>query len=68
MCVGLFALFRPIGVAPYFQNGVLLILAVCLVQLVFLGTLGRLPRPAGSAMAGSYVMFLMVRKTEGSKI
>ena len=32
MCIGLFALFSPIGIVPYFQTGVFLILGACLVQ------------------------------------
>ena len=58
MCVGLFALFSPIGIVPYFQTGVFLILGACLVQLMFLGILGRLPRIIGAAMVGSYFVFL----------
>ena len=58
MCVGLFALFCPIGIVPYFQTGVFLILGACLVQLVFLGILGRLPRVMGALMVGAYFVFL----------
>lgn len=58
MCVGLFALFAPIGIVPYFQTGVFLILGASLVQLLFLGILGRLPRVVGALMVGSYFVFL----------
>ncbi|MCP3951921.1 MAG: sodium:calcium symporter [Desulfobacterales bacterium] len=58
MCIGLFALFSPIGIVPYFQTGVFLILGACLVQLVFLGILGRLPRVVGALLVGSYFVFL----------
>ena len=58
MCIGLFALFSPIGIVPYFQTGVFLILGACVVQLLFLGILGRLPRVIGAVMVGSYFVFL----------
>jgi cation:H+ antiporter len=58
MCLGLFALFSPIGIVPYFQTGVFLILGACGVQLLFLGILGRLPRVVGALMVGSYFVFL----------
>ena len=58
MCIGLFALFSPIGIVPYFQTGVFLILGACLVQLLFLGIIGRLPRMVGAVMVGSYFVFL----------
>jgi cation:H+ antiporter len=58
MCIGLFALFSPIGIVPYFQTGVFLILGACLVQLLFLGVLGRLPRGVGALMVGAYFVFL----------
>ncbi len=58
MCIGLFALFSPIGIVPYFQTGVFMILGACGVQLLFLGLLGRLPRFVGALMVGSYFVFL----------
>jgi cation:H+ antiporter len=58
MCIGLFALFRPIGIVPYFQTSIFLILGASLVQLLFLGILGRLPRVVGALMVGSYFVFL----------
>ena len=58
MCIGLFALFNPIGIVPYFQTGIFLILGASLVQVLFLGILGRLPRVVGALMVGSYFVFL----------
>ncbi len=58
MCIGLFALFSPIRIVPYFQTGVFLIIGAGLVQLLLLGILGRLPRVVGALMVGSYFAFL----------
>lgn len=58
MCIGLFALFSNIDVVPYFQTGVIMILGACLLQMLFLGLLGRLPRVIGAVMVGSYFVFL----------
>lgn len=58
MCIGLFALFSTIDIVPYFQTGVIMILGACLLQILFLGLLGRLPRVIGAVMVGSYFVFL----------
>jgi cation:H+ antiporter len=58
LCIGIFALFRPIVVKPFFQTGVLILGAATLLHLVFIGIWGRLPRLAGLVLIAGYGFFL----------
>lgn len=58
MCVGLFALFRPIDIVPYFHQAVVVLLAAGAVHFVLLAALGRLSRPAGAGLVAAYFFFL----------
>jgi cation:H+ antiporter len=58
MCIGLFALFKSISVAPFFQLTVLLLAGATLVHLAFISLFGRLPRFIGVFLTGTYVFFL----------
>lgn len=58
MCIGLFALFRPIVVPSALNLGVIIILAVCSMHFVFLAFWGRLPRFAGLLCTGAYGYFI----------
>jgi len=58
LCLGVFALFRPIVVPPFFQTGVMILGAVTLVHLIFIGAWGRLPRIVGWILTAAYGIFL----------
>ena len=58
LCIGLFALFKPIAVQPFFETGVLILGAATLVHLLFIGASGRLPRLAGWILTAAYGLFL----------
>jgi cation:H+ antiporter len=58
LCVGIFALYKPIDVPAFFQTGVIILLAAALVHLVCIGAWGRLPRAVGWLLAVAYVIFL----------
>ena len=58
MCVGLTALFTGIRMPSYFNLGIGIILAVCLLHLVFLALWGRLPRPIGLLCIAAYGFFI----------
>ena len=58
LCIGIFALYKPIVVPAFFQTGVLLLGAVALVHLMFIGAWGRLPRLAGCILTAAYGIFL----------
>lgn len=58
LCIGIFALYQPIAVQPFFQTGVLILGAATLLHLVFIGIWGRLPRLAGLLLTAGYGFFL----------
>jgi cation:H+ antiporter len=59
MCIGLFALFNPIEIPDFFQNGLVIILGAGVVHFLFLAILGRTPRFMGLGLIGAYVFFLV---------
>jgi cation:H+ antiporter len=58
LCLGIFALFKPIVVPPFFETGVLILGGATLVHLVFIGIWGRLPRIVGWLLTAAYGVFL----------
>jgi cation:H+ antiporter len=58
LCIGVFALYKPIVVPPFFETGVIILGAVTLVHLIFIGTWGRLPRLVGWLLTAAYGVFL----------
>ena len=58
MCVGIFALFRPIQIPPSFNAGISVILGAGFSLLLFLVFFRRIPRPAGLLLVAAYAFFL----------
>ncbi len=58
LCVGVFALYRPIQVTPFFHTGLLILLVAALIHFLFVALFGRLPRLAGWLLTGAYLVFL----------
>jgi cation:H+ antiporter len=58
LCLGVFALVRPLPVPVFFELGMTLLLGVALAHILFIGVLGRLPKWAGAALIGVYGWFL----------
>jgi cation:H+ antiporter len=58
LCLGIYALYRPIQVPPLFQTGIAILLGVAVVHFLFVATCGRLPRFMGWLLTGVYAMFL----------
>ncbi|HEY9175157.1 MAG TPA: sodium:calcium symporter [Verrucomicrobiae bacterium] len=58
LCVGIYALWRPLAVSVFFHTGILLLVLVTLVHLFFVATLGRLPRWMGWVLVAGYLVFL----------
>jgi len=58
LCLGIFALYRPIEVPHLFRGGVTILLTVTLVHFVFVALFGRLPRWMGWLLIASYGLFL----------
>ena len=58
LCLGLFALIRPIPVPPFFDDAALVIGGAALVHFLCVALLGRLPRLLGAVMIAAYGWFL----------
>jgi cation:H+ antiporter len=58
LCLGIFALYHPMQVPPFFQTGVIILLGVTLLHFLFVAIFGRLPRFMGWILTGAYVVFL----------
>ncbi len=58
LCVGIFALFKPIALPPFFNSGILILLGATLVHFFFVGAFGRLPRVIGGLLTAAYGFFL----------
>jgi cation:H+ antiporter len=58
LCIGVFALYKPIVVPPFFETGVLILGGATIVHLFCIGLFGRLPRILGWALTAAYLVFL----------
>ncbi|MFZ0828599.1 MAG: sodium:calcium symporter [Verrucomicrobiia bacterium] len=58
LCIGIFALYRPMEVPSYFQIGMFILLGATLVHLLFVGLFGKLPRFIGWLLVAAYGYFL----------
>jgi cation:H+ antiporter len=58
LCIGIFALYKPIIVPPFFETGVMILGGATLVHLIFIGIWGRLPRIIGWMLTAAYGVFL----------
>jgi cation:H+ antiporter len=58
LCIGIYALYRPITVPGFFRTGVLILVCAALVHIFFVGLLGRLPRFMGAVLTLLYLVFL----------
>jgi cation:H+ antiporter len=58
LCLGLFALIKPLPVPAFFELSMILLLGVTAAHFIFVGVFGRLPRWAGGALIGVYGWFL----------
>ena len=58
LCLGIYALYRPMVMPAFFQTGMFLLLGATAVHMVFVALWGRLPRFAGFALVGAYGYFL----------
>jgi cation:H+ antiporter len=58
LCVGVFALYRPIHVPPFFNTGLVILLVAAMIHILFVAVFGRLPRIAGWVLTGAYLVFL----------
>ena len=58
LCIGLFAILKPIDIPKSFEIGIQLIVGAAFFHLLFVILLGRMPRWAGLMLASSYFYFI----------
>jgi cation:H+ antiporter len=57
LCIGIFALYRPMPMPSFFDMGIYILLMATFVHLFCVALLGRLPRIAGLALVLAYGWF-----------
>jgi len=57
LCVGLFALIRPISIPPFFAAGIMILFGATLLHFLLVALLGRLPRLVGWVLTAGYGVF-----------
>ncbi len=58
LCLGLYALVKPLPVTAFFQTGMMLIFGSVIVHAVFLLLTGGLPRWVGALLTAAYAWFV----------
>ena len=58
LCIGIFALYRPIVTPRFFGTGLFILLTVAALHFAILAIFGRLPRTIGWLLTASYLVFL----------
>ena len=58
LCVGLFAIFRPIRTDLFLQQSLLALMALCGIHLLFVAVMGRLPRFVAALLLGGFGWFV----------
>ncbi len=58
LCIGLFAVFQAIPSGPVLQQSLLMLMGLCMAHLLFVITLGRLPRPFAALFLVAFAVFL----------
>lgn len=59
LCVGVYALYRPLTSPAFFQSGLIVLLVAALFHFILIAVFGRLPRLMGWALLFSYLLFLI---------
>lgn len=59
LCIGVYALYRPITAPPFFQTGLCLLLGAAVFHMVMVAVFGRLPRIMGWVLVLAYIVFLV---------
>jgi cation:H+ antiporter len=58
LCLGVFALWRPIPMPDFFEAGAFILMGAVAVHFVLVAIMGRLPRLVGALLIASYGAFL----------
>ncbi len=60
LCVGLYALFKPIPMPGFFETSIMILLGATALHFLVIITLGRLPRWGGWLLLGAYGWFVFL--------
>jgi cation:H+ antiporter len=60
LCLGIFALYQPAVIPPFFNTGVFILVSVAVAHIVLVAILGRLPRVMGVILTLAYIVFLVL--------
>jgi len=58
LCLGIYALYQPMKMPPFFHVGMMILLGATLLHFFFVALFGRLPRIAGLVLVAAYGYFL----------
>jgi len=58
LCLGIYALYRPMALPAFFHTAMLILLGATLVHFFFVALFGRLPRLIGLALVAAYGYYL----------
>jgi cation:H+ antiporter len=58
LCIGIYALYRPITAPPFFQTGLFILICAAAVHIAMVALFGRLPRLMGWLLIAAYAVFL----------
>jgi cation:H+ antiporter len=58
LCIGVYALYHPMDLPPFFHTGMFILLGATLVHFFFITLFGRLPRFIGAVLVAAYGYFL----------
>ncbi len=58
LCIGIFALYRPIESPTFFETGLVLLLVAAAFHFIMVALFGRLPRIMGWVLTAAYAVFL----------
>ena len=58
LCLGIFALYRPLVIPPIFPTAMLILVGATLVHFFFVAVPGKLPRAAGLILVSAYGYFI----------
>jgi len=58
LCLGIYALYQPLTLPPFFQMGMMILVGATLLHFLFVAIFGQLPKFAGWILVAAYGFFL----------
>jgi cation:H+ antiporter len=60
LCIGIFAIFHDIPTSVFLQTSLVILMGLCAAHLIFVVTLGKLPRMVGGLLLAAFGWFIWV--------